>query len=534
MKTAILYIRVSTDEQADTGYSQRHQEEMLQRYCELHHIYIRHKYFEDHSAKNFYRPEFKKLLIHIRKEKNISELLLFTKWDRFSRNAGDAYAMINTLNKLGIDPQAIEQPLDLTVPENKMMLAFYLAAPEVENDRRSLNVATGMRRALKEGRFMGKAPIGYINKRIDKKKWIEIDPVTGPIIKEMFNDVALGKYSVESILKFTRAKGIITSKNNFWSMLRNPVYCGKIFIPAFKQEEATTITGQHLPLISEHLFHQVQDVLNGKKKIQRTKKTIDEKFPLRGFIDCHSCGKQLTASHSKGKMGVRYAYYHCSSACGTRFPAADPESDIVKELASWKPHSAIKVLYKLILADVLEQNRSQQKQQLKEAQQQLKIFADKLTRARDLVMSAAIDPDDFKIIKRECEANTSKLEAKIAELTQQETDITPKIDAGIEVLENIDQAYLNGDTYTKREILSSIFTEKLIYTKTGFRTQRVNEAVQVIFNLGEAFSQIKMGQTSNLSALSHQVIPLVHLSNLFSHDLNKLVKLHALLKQKAA
>jgi len=43
------------------------------------------------------------------------------------------------LRKLAIEPQAIEQPLDLSIPENKMMLAFYLAAPEVENDRTALN-----------------------------------------------------------------------------------------------------------------------------------------------------------------------------------------------------------------------------------------------------------------------------------------------------------------------------------------------------------------------------------------------------------
>jgi len=52
-----------------------------------------------------------------------------------------------------VEPQAIEQPLDLAVPENKMILAFYLAAPEVENDRRALNVIHGMRRARKEGRY---------------------------------------------------------------------------------------------------------------------------------------------------------------------------------------------------------------------------------------------------------------------------------------------------------------------------------------------------------------------------------------------
>jgi site-specific DNA recombinase len=508
MKTAIIYIRVSTDEQADTGYSQRHQEEMLRRYCELQHIHIIKTYFEDHSAKNFERPEFKKLLIQIRKEKNITDLLLFTKWDRFSRNAGDAYAMISTLNKLGVEPQAIEQPLDISVPENKMMLAFYLAAPEVENDRRSLNVSTGMRRAKKEGRWMGTAPIGYINKQADKKKWIEIDPVNGPLIKQAFEEVALGKYSTESILKFTRARGITCSKNNFWSLLRNPVYCGKIFVPAYKHEEAAIITGQHLPLISEALFHQVQDVLDGKKKTQRTKKTVDDNFPLRGFINCPACNKQLTASCSRGKKGKLYPYYHCTSTCGTRFPAATLENDFIQELAKWKPHPAIKELYKLILADVLEQNRRHQKQELINTQQQLKHYADKLTRARELVLASAIEPDDFKIIKRECEANTSKLEANVAELMQQQTDITPLIDTSVSLLENLDQQYITSSTYKKREIVSSIFPEKLIYTTSGYRTQRVNEAVQVIYSLGAAFSEIKMGQVKGLSDLSHEVIPL--------------------------
>lgn len=66
--------------------------------------------------------------------------------------------MNNQLNKLGI-----EQPLDLNVPENKIMLAFHLAAPEVENDRRSLNTIAGMRQAMKEGRHVTLAPRGYRN-----------------------------------------------------------------------------------------------------------------------------------------------------------------------------------------------------------------------------------------------------------------------------------------------------------------------------------------------------------------------------------
>jgi len=44
------------------------------------------------------------------------------------------------------------------------MLAFYLAAPEVQNDLRALNVIAGMRRAKKEGRYMGLAPVGHVNR----------------------------------------------------------------------------------------------------------------------------------------------------------------------------------------------------------------------------------------------------------------------------------------------------------------------------------------------------------------------------------
>jgi len=53
------------------------------------------------------------------------------------------------------------------------MLAFYLAAPEVENDRRDLNTFFGMRCAKKEGRWMATAPGGYKNRITeDGRKYI--------------------------------------------------------------------------------------------------------------------------------------------------------------------------------------------------------------------------------------------------------------------------------------------------------------------------------------------------------------------------
>jgi site-specific DNA recombinase len=48
--------------------------------------------------------------------------------------------------------------------------------------------------------------------------------------------------------------------------MRNPVYCGKLFIPKYKNEESQLVKGIHEPLISEKLFYEVQDVMDGRKK----------------------------------------------------------------------------------------------------------------------------------------------------------------------------------------------------------------------------------------------------------------------------
>ena len=258
--------------------------------------------YEDYSAKTFNRPAWTDMLNSFKKDKGKSiDLLLFTKWDRFSRNAGDACQMINILRKIGIDPQAVEQPLDLSIPENKMMLAFYLAAPEVENDRRALNTFYGMRRARKEGRYLTTGPYGYINRTEYGKKTIVPVESKANVVKWAFEQVAKQRFHIDEIRREVNSKGLNCSKSNFYTLLKNPVYCGKIVVPAYRDEERQLVQGQHEAIISESLFYEVQDVLNGKKRIQLVKASTDDNLPLRGYLICPKCGKQLTGSASKGR-----------------------------------------------------------------------------------------------------------------------------------------------------------------------------------------------------------------------------------------
>jgi len=321
VKTAILYVRVSTDEQADKGYSQRAQEDVLTKFCEINYIQVGRVVYEDHSAKTFDRPEWKKLLVDLKKRRGKTDLILFTKWDRFSRNASDAYQMISLLRKFGVEPQAIEQPLDMNIPENKMMLAVYLTAPEIENDRRALNVKHGMHQARKEGRYMGVAPLGYVNRMKENgTKYIRPEEPDASHMRWAFEQLAVGIYTTADVYRMVRKRGVKCSETSFWTAIRNVTYCGKILVPAFKNEAAYLVQGLHEALISEALFYKVQDILDGRKRDignNSTKGIIltsPDRLPLRGFLQCSNCTRLLTGSASKGRR-VHHYYYHCHYPC---------------------------------------------------------------------------------------------------------------------------------------------------------------------------------------------------------------------------
>jgi site-specific DNA recombinase len=164
MKSAYLYVRVSTDEQKRKGYSLPKQKDRLLKYCEYNNIEVEDIYHEDYSAKNFNRPEWKKLVATIKKKTPEEERnILFIKWDRFSRNIEYAYEMIGILRKHSTIAMAIDQPIDFSVPESTVMLAVYLSIPEAENSRRAMNTANGIRRARQMGGYPHKAPLGFIN-----------------------------------------------------------------------------------------------------------------------------------------------------------------------------------------------------------------------------------------------------------------------------------------------------------------------------------------------------------------------------------
>ncbi|MES2458473.1 MAG: recombinase family protein [Bacteroidota bacterium] len=480
MTVADLYIRVSTDEQADKGYSQRNQEEVLRKYCANNFIDVREVLYEDHSAKTFNRPTWKRWLLSLKRHKhNYEGLVLFTKWDRFSRNAGDAYQMINQLRSYGVEPQAIEQPLDLDIPENKMMLAFYLAAPEVENDRRALNIFHGMRRARKEGRWVSSAPAGYANcSTIDGRKYIAKRYPQADIMKWAFEEISKQEFNTEQIWKLACKKGLKTGRNNFYELIRNPVYCGKILVPAFKDEPAFWAEGQHEGIISETLFKSVQAILDGRGRKGR-KVFVPDQLPLRNFIYCGKCDLPLSGSASKGRSAYYY-YYHGFRGCKCRYKAEEVNSAFILLLKTLVPDKKYDPLFRKVLKNRLSVYLGVNDNHRVSVLKEMELINVRLAKAKELMISGDLEPPEFHEIKNDCNVKMNAFQIKLEKLPDLEKLLGELLSGRSAHLLQLDVIYKKANTEFKRRMISKMF-KKLSYNQSVIITHGNSTILDILY-----------------------------------------------------
>ncbi len=485
-KRAIIYTRVSTDEQAEKGYSLRAQEERLRQYCAFQGIDIAQHFQEDASAKTFKRPEFEKLLKYLQAHKREIDLLLVVKWDRFSRNMEASYPMISQLAEMGVEVQAVEQPVDLLVPENKLMLAFYLAAPDVENERRSLNTIAGMRRAMREGRYVNRPPTGYSPDKDATGKYLIQPNDDAVFVREAFHEMAKGLFTAEEVRRKLIKKGFKCTKNPFAKLLRNPIYKGTIVIPEWRNEEEATVPGLHKPLVSEELFEKVQDVLarrNGSRRGKPVKR--NDNLPLRGFLACGSCGGTITGSRTKGNGGYYY-YYHCQKGCKERFSANQANEDFTAYLSSLTVAPNVAELYLSVMKDLFQENEGSREQEFSRIDTAIANVQKKLFKADEKFIEGEIPKDSFLRLKKRYDDELSQLQRQKLNLEALETNYEKYVNYGLSLLSDIGKHYEEATLEAKQKLIGSICSKNFIYEKPNYRTTNLNPAIALFCgNSGE-------------------------------------------------
>jgi hypothetical protein len=310
---------------------------------------------------------------------------------------------------------------------------------------------------------MATAPRGYDNKT-DEFGRKHITPNNfAPIIKWAFETLSTGCYSVEDIRRQCKDQGFDFKKSCFYKIFRNPVYYGKILIPAYKNEEMQLVQGRHEPLISEELFQRVQVALDPKRFKHSYSVCIREEIPLRGFLNCPQCGKKLTGSGSTGGSGIKHYYYHCSKGCKERVKAHELNMVFAELLSTLKFRNDVKEIYHEILIQNFKQKELKKSTNSQILQIEIKKLTDRLIRAQQMMLDGNLEINDYKEIKNALEFKSEELKKNQLEIDEQELKYRNYFRKEFNALTKLGGVFINSDVNQQQQLVRLIIASKMKY-----------------------------------------------------------------------
>ena len=473
MKTALIYCRVSTEEQAKSDhFSLGTQLKLCEQAIEDSKEYrlADDGIYKDpgRSATNMSRPGLQDMLLRVEEDKKVGAVFV-QDTDRLARNASDHLMMKALLRKHGVKLVSVSQPgLEDTVEGNLMDLVI-AGMNEFQSKITARKTMKSLERKFEEGGWPTGVAIGYTNvagEHGDKHRTVVIDPDRAPFITAAFKMYATGDYSViqvrDAITKqgFRTRSGKQLAHSKMTTILQNHFYYGEM------RWRGLVGQGKHEPLIDQDTFDRCQ--LVGKQHRGNRCKRGKFNFVLRGFVFCGLCGYRYTAEHHPKK---NKSYYHCShhgnrklagdaGKCADRYVEVQHLEEQVQSYFD-KIQFSEDFLKKVEsrLNDVYRAKRTAVSESKKRLEKMREALEQKLAIAEEKLISGILDDESFSRLKARYR---EQIEGVDSELFRLERSKNIKVDVIQEVLalvRNIGATYKKAPLELQRLYLS-LFWER--------------------------------------------------------------------------
>ncbi len=310
MKRAALYIRVSTLEQAQEGYSIGAQKERLVAFCKAHDWLVADFYVDGgYSGSNLDRPGIQKLVAEV----GSFDLVLVFKLDRLSRSQRDTlYLIEEVFLPNGVDFVSMSESFDTSVPFGRAMIGILSVFAQLEREQIKERTFMGRIERAKEGFFHGGAffPIGYnyVDGRLSVNEYEAVQ------VRKIY-DWYLDGVSPEKIAERLRSEGF-TNRYGSWSeasgrisVLR--VLSSEVYLGTLKFGEVV-VENAHEAIVDRDVFEKVTALRMKRREIYGDS-PYQTKYLLVGLLFCAHCGARYAVKHNYGG----YKYYVCYSRART-------------------------------------------------------------------------------------------------------------------------------------------------------------------------------------------------------------------------
>ena len=327
-----IYVRVSTEEQAQEGFSVRGQTEKLKSYALLKDWDIYDIYSDEGiSGKNIVdRPAINRLIDDI-EAGNVNNVLVF-KVDRLTRSTRNLLELVELFEEYNCAFNSLTESIDTDTPSGRMFLKIIGIFAEFERENLVSRLKLGFERKAKEGYTLANNNISYGYDRPKGQRVQVINSEESKIVKEIFSMFLDKNISMTQIAKKLNDRKIPTKNHTNWQpttikqILTNPTYIGKVRKNIADEENYFEANGHHEPIIADKIFNLAQDKLLNMPNVSRTKKPREDNY-FCGVLVCATCGSKFTTKnvsrtgvsgqklYSRNYICSKKVYYNDAVAC---------------------------------------------------------------------------------------------------------------------------------------------------------------------------------------------------------------------------
>jgi len=277
----LAYCRVSTEEQAEEGFSIEGHADKLRAYSALRDLgEVVVIADPGRSGKDMKRPGLQELLAAV-EAGHVSHVIVW-RLDRLSRNLADLILLADRFGELGVALHSVSENLDLSSASGRMFYNILGTFAQYFREQLSENVRMGNERAVKEGRWINRPKTGY--DLIDGALVPNADAVR---IQEVFR-LRGERVSYRIISERTGLNYSTVS-----SILKSEIYLGRVFL------KDKWHPGRHEPIISQEEWRAAHVGL--AKGVQPARDV------LSGRVRCGMCGKRMAVAQN----GQGSTFYRC-------------------------------------------------------------------------------------------------------------------------------------------------------------------------------------------------------------------------------
>ncbi len=261
------------------------------------------------------RPEFMQMIYD--SAKGEFDTVIVWKIDRFSRDKYDSANYKNILKKNNVSVISATEPIDDS-PEGALMEAIFEGFSVYYVKDLEQKISRGMTENAINGKFNGGSlTYGYF---IDENKRFQIDPVTAPVVVEIFKRYASGE-NIKHIADDLNSKGIFNRGRAFTYHFMNGLLKNRRYIGEYVFRD--TINTTAIPrIITQELFDKCQQRIDSNRQKPASFKPVEDKYLLTGKIFCGYCGKSMSGVSGTSKTQKIHRYYQCVNsrkrACGNK------------------------------------------------------------------------------------------------------------------------------------------------------------------------------------------------------------------------